>query len=69
MEKVTKLYEILSENDINNTLDEIQKNIETNHKKNSTDSRKKFLTYRKFYVNTFKYEALRKACWKVYRIT
>ena len=31
MEKVTKSYEILSENDINTILDEIQKNIENNH--------------------------------------
>ena len=33
MEKVTKTYQILTENDINTTLDEIQKNIETNHEK------------------------------------
>ena len=59
MEKVTKSYEILSENDINNTLDEIKKNIESNHEKISTDSRKKFLTYRKMDVNNFKYEALK----------
>ena len=32
MEKVTKSYEILSENDFDTVLDEIQKNIETNHK-------------------------------------
>ena len=44
MEKVTKTYEILSENDINTVLDEIQKNIESNHEKISTDSKKKFLT-------------------------
>ena len=60
MEKVTKSYEILSENDINNTLDEIQKNVETNHEKIFIDSRKKFLTYRKIDVNIFKYEALKK---------
>ena len=60
MEKVTKTYEILSENDINTTLDEIQKNIESNHEKISTDSKKKFLTYRKMDVNIFKYEALKK---------
>ena len=59
MEKVTKSYEILSENDINTTLDEIQKNIESNHEKISIDSRKKFLTYRKMDVNIFKYEALK----------
>ena len=34
MEKVTKTYEILTENDINNVLDEIQKNIESNHEIN-----------------------------------
>ena len=52
IEKVTKTFEILSENDINNVLDEIQKNIEANHEKISIDSKKKFLTYRK---NGFKY--------------
>ena len=60
LEKVTKSYEILSENDIDNVLDEIQKNIETNHEKFSTNSKKKFLTYRKMDVNIFKYEALKK---------
>ena len=60
MEKVTKTYEILFENDINNVLDEIQKNIESNHEKISTDSKKKFLTYRKMALNIFKYEALKK---------
>ena len=59
-EKVTKTYEILSENDINTTLDEIQKNIESNHEKISVDSKKKFLTYRKMDVNILKYEALKK---------
>ena len=34
MEKVTKTYEILSENDINTVLDEIEKHIESNHEKN-----------------------------------
>ena len=57
---MTKSYEIPSENDINNTLDEIQKNIETIHEKICIDSRKKFLTYRKMDVNIFKYEALKK---------
>ena len=59
MEKVTKTLEILSENDIITALDEIQKNIESNHKKISVDSRNKFLTYRKMDVNIFKYEALK----------
>ena len=59
MEKVTKTYEILSENDINTVFDEIQKNIESNHDKISTDSKKKFLTYRKLDVNIFKYEVLK----------
>ena len=59
MEKVTKTYEILSENDINTILDEIQKNIDNNHEKISIDSKKKFLTYRKMDVNIFKYEALK----------
>ena len=59
MEKVTKTYQILTENDINTVLDEIQKNIESNHEKISTDSKKKFLTYRKMDVNIYKYEALK----------
>ena len=33
MEKVTKSYEILTENDINNTLDEIQKILKVIMKK------------------------------------
>ena len=60
LEKVTKTYEILSENDINTVLDEFQKNIESNHEKISIDSKKKFLTYRKMDVNIFKYESLKK---------
>ena len=59
MEKVTKSYQILTQNDIDNALDEIQKNIESNHEKISVDSKKKFLTYRKMDVNIFKYEALK----------
>ena len=60
MEKVTKTCQILTGNDINTTLDEIQKNIESNHEKICTDSEKKFLTYRKMDLNIFKYEALKK---------
>ena len=59
LEKVTKTYQILTEKDINTVLDEIQKNIKSNHEKISTDSKKKFLTYRKMDVNIFKYEALK----------
>ena len=60
IEKVTKTYQILTEDDINTTLDEIQKSIESNHEKISVDSKKKFLTYRKMDVNIFKYEAPKK---------
>ena len=59
MEKVSKTYQILTENDINTALDEIQKKIESNHEKISVDSKKKFLIYRKMDVNIFKYEALK----------
>ena len=59
LEKVAKSYQILTENDINTTLDRIQKNFERNHEKISVDSKKKFLTYRKMDVNIFKYEALK----------
>ena len=60
IEKVIKTCEILSENDINTVLDEIQKNIESNHEKISVDSKNKFLTYRKMDINIFKYTALKK---------
>ena len=59
MEKVAKTYQILTENDINTTLDEIQKILKIIIKI-SIDSKKKFLTYRKIDVNIFKYEALKK---------
>ena len=36
-----------------------KKNIESDHEKISTDSRKKFLTYRKMDLNISKYEALK----------
>ena len=51
---------MLTENDINTALDDIQKNIESNHEKISVDSKKKFLTYRKMNVNIFKYETFKK---------
>ena len=60
MKKVTKTYQILNEKDINTVLDEIQKNIESDHEKISTDSKKKFLTYRKVDLNILKYKALKK---------
>ena len=60
LEKVSKTYQILTENDINTALDDIQKNFESNHEKISVDSKKKFLTYRKMDVNIFKCEALKK---------
>ena len=62
MEILTEILtcQILTENDINTTLDGIQKNIESDHEKISVDSKKKFLTYRKMDENIFKYEALKK---------
>ena len=60
MEKVTKTYEILIENDINTTLAEIQKDIMENNEKISIDSKKKFLTYRKMDLNIFKYQAFKR---------
>ena len=62
MEKVTKSYEILSENDINTTLDEVQKILKIIMKKFLLILKRnfKFLTYRKMDVNIFKYEALKK---------
>ena len=68
-DKVTKSFEILSENDLGIVLNEIIKNMDDNFQKISPDTKFKFLCYKKIEVNTFEYEALKKTCWELYFIT
>ena len=60
IDKVTKSFEILTENDVEIVLNEIIKNIDDNFQKISPDTKYKFLSYKKVEVNIFKYEALKK---------
>ena len=47
IDKVTKSFEILSENDVEAVLDEIIKNMDDNFSKISPDTKFKFLCYKK----------------------
>ena len=60
IDKVTKSFEILSENDLETVLNEIIKNINENFEKIPPDTKYKFLCYKKVEINIFKYEALKK---------
>ena len=60
IDKVTKSFEILSENNLETVLDEIIKNMNSNFEKIPPDTKFKFLSYKKVEINIFKYEALRK---------
>ena len=60
IDKVTKSYEILSENDVETVLNEIIKNMDDNFQKISPDTKYKFLCYKKVEINIFKYQALKK---------
>ena len=60
IDKVTKSFEILTENDLEIVLNEIIKNMDDNFQKISPDTKYKFLCYKKVEVNIFKYEALKK---------
>ena len=60
IDKVTKSFEILSENDVKTVLNEIIKNMDDNFSKISPDTKFKFLYYKKVEINIFKYEALKK---------
>ena len=48
IEKVTRTFEILSENDIDIVLNQIEKNINENYQRLSDDTKKKFLCFRKW---------------------
>ena len=73
IDKVTKSFEILSENDVETVLNEIIKNMDDNFQKISPDTKYKFLAYKKVELNIFKYQALKKMsgvilnCLKVYQ--
>ena len=60
IDKVTKSFEILSENDVETVLNEIIKNMNSNFEKIQPDTKYKFLCYKKVEVNIFRYEALKK---------
>ena len=58
-DKVTKSFEILTENDLEIVLNKIIKTLDDNFQKISPDTKFKFLCYKKVEVNIFKYEALK----------
>ena len=60
IDKVTKSFEILNENDIEAALTNIRKNINENFEKLSKNSRDQFLCFKKLEINIFKYQALKK---------
>ena len=60
IDKVTRSFEILNENDIESTLTDIRKNMSENFEKLSKNSRDQFLCFKKLEINIFKYQALKK---------
>ena len=60
IDKVTKSFEILSENDVETVLNEIIKNMNSSFEKISPDTKYKFLCFKKVEANIFKYQALKK---------
>ena len=60
IDKVTKSFEILTENDVEIVLNEIMKNMDANFQKISPDTKYEFLCYKKVEINIFKYQALKK---------
>ena len=60
IDKVTKSFEILNENDIETTLTNIRKNMDDNFEKLSKNSKDQFLCFKKLGINIFKYQALKK---------
>ena len=59
IDKVTKRFEILNENDLETVLNEIIKNMNENFEKIPPDTKYKFLCYKKVEINISKYEALK----------
>ena len=59
IDKVTKSFEILNENDIELALNNIKKNIDDNFSKLSKNSKDQFLCFKKVEINIFRYQALK----------
>ena len=57
IDKVTRSFEILNENDIEATLTDIRKNMNENFEKLSKNSRDQFLCFKKLEIDIFKYQA------------
>ena len=66
IDKVTKSFEILSENDVETVLNEIIKNMNSNFEKILPDTKYKFLCFKKVEVNIFKYQALKNTLGVIY---
>ena len=60
IDKVTRSFEILIENDIELTLNNIEKKMNENFEKLSKNTGHQFLCFKKLDVNVFKYQALKK---------
>ena len=60
IDKVTRSFEILNENDIKTTLNDIEKSMNENFEKLSKNSRDQFLCYKKLEINIVKYQTLKK---------
>ena len=60
IDKVTRSFEILNENNIESTLNDMKKNINENFEKLSKNSRDQFLCFKKLEINIFKYQASKK---------
>ena len=59
IDKVTRSFEILNENDIESILNDIKRNMNENFEKLSKNSRDQFLCFKKLEINIFKYQALK----------
>ena len=59
IDRVTKSFEILTENDVELVLNEIIKTVNSNFEKIPNDTNHKFLCHKKVEVNIFKYQALK----------
>ena len=59
-DKVTKSFEILTENDLEIVFNEIIQNMDDNFQKISPDTKYEFLCYKKVEINISKYQALKK---------
>ena len=60
IDKVTRSFEIVNENDIEAALTDIRKNMNENFEKLSKNSRNQFLCFKKLEITIFKYQALKK---------